>query len=387
MGIGAGFGNKGISDLVRSAGVPMAVLSRQVRENGSQWFWTADGTPQPAPGRPAAKAPAWWESESPDWRPDGSPAPALSGLSPDEKSDVVEWSWSSTGWLAAASRPFDSTIRIWNDVGEIVATCADQRIGEQISWSPDGQWLVLMGGDSLRLWKSDGTRGSHISGHFDSFGDVSWSPDGQWIAAGNDDAMLRLWRPDGTAGPALRGHQGYVGSVAWSPDSRKLASGGWDGNLRVWDVETGRTEWQVLRLAPEATATLNQSGQMMSGDRVAFDTELLFLREKSDGSMEILSPQDFINRHGGAFVSRFVTDNDVENAGLAFRALLYAQNPGNAVDPQLKPASFGLNVADFFVSHGRDWEATLVYTSALPYTADKPIYKFSRCRLHAAQAV
>jgi Tol biopolymer transport system component len=77
------------------------------------------------------------------------------------------------------------------------------------SWSPDGEWIAFIGGDgSLRLVRPDGT-GLHEVALSDDFsieeaaGGATWSPDGAWLAfaarqVGREAPDLYLVRLSGT---------------------------------------------------------------------------------------------------------------------------------------------------------------------------------------------
>jgi WD40 repeat protein len=190
-----------------------------------------------------------------------------------------------------------NNVREWRADGsrsELVTEGTPSSTFMSVSWSPEGEWLVSGGGDSVRLWKKDGTPGPVMTGHADEVYDAVWSPDGQWIASGSTDSTVRLWKPDGAPGPVLLGHVGEIHDLAWSPDSKRIVSGGWlDGTLRVWNIETGKTEWQALQLETDSAVTLSSSGQPLHGDRELLESAMWYLVEKPDGTVESLSFSEF----------------------------------------------------------------------------------------------
>jgi WD40 repeat protein len=270
-------------------------------------FWNADGTPAPHPGQGGDPRLRWWEPANSTIRPDGTPAPELEGA----PQRVREWAWSRTRFLACATWPdnasVDPLVRIWDERGKLVARLKGHRGGvESVDWNPAGDWLASGGGDSVRLWRPNGTSGPVMTGHTDEVYPVAWSPDGRWIASAGSDSTVRLWKPDGTPGPVLRGHQGGVHDIAWSPDSQRIASASWlDSTLRIWNVETLRTEWQVLLLDSEAPVTLSASGQPWHGDRSTLESGVSYLVERRDGATEIKSFGDFRRRHAEPFVALY----------------------------------------------------------------------------------
>jgi WD40 repeat protein len=137
---------------------------------------------------------------------------------------VSVWAPSSEqGWDNANS---DSLVRI------------DQPEGtSDVSWSPDGKYLVASAGDDLKLidtatWQSSLTLMSYPN----SVGHVRWSPDGKRIALGSSPTV-EVWdvqqRKQVKSFPLFDA----VNDIAWSPDSKLLATASEDHYVRIWEVK------------------------------------------------------------------------------------------------------------------------------------------------------
>ncbi|RPJ21024.1 MAG: TIR domain-containing protein, partial [Chloroflexi bacterium] len=129
-----------------------------------------------------------------------------------------------------------------------------------LAFSPDNNWLVTGGGDSLaRLTKRDGTNQYSVP-HGDWVEDVAFGPLPSWYVTASDDNKVRVL--DTTTGQErLRmSHASFVQKVEVSPDGQWIASTGYDRVVRIWDAASGS---QMLEFPLDATGSaisFNQDG-------------------------------------------------------------------------------------------------------------------------------
>jgi WD40 repeat protein len=162
--------------------------------------------------------------------------------------------WSPDGRLASGSS--DRTIRVWNlNTLEGAKILPSNNTPQAVSWSPDGEYLMLCEHDgSARLWKrSTGkflpdpavNQGPHLN-YRPLF---CWSPDGRRLASSTNGTGLIEFREPTTAKviSVLGKHGARLRTIAWSADGRRLASGGTNGVLKVSDVEAKKEITSSLR--------------------------------------------------------------------------------------------------------------------------------------------
>jgi WD40 repeat protein len=108
-----------------------------------------------------------------------------------------------------------------------------------LAFSPDSNWLVTGGGDSLaRLTKRDGTVQYSVP-HGDWVEDVAFGPDPSWYVTVSDDNKVRVI-DTATGTERLRmSHTNFAQKVEVSLDGQWIASTGYDRVVRIWDAVSG----------------------------------------------------------------------------------------------------------------------------------------------------
>ena len=136
-------------------------------------------------------------------------------------------------WLAVAN--VTSDIAIIGHEGNVVSSVSTTSPVSAAGWSGDGEFLIGVGGDQIRLWSGD---------DWDEVRSIK--VDAKWITsyASNRDSSLiaigwdhhvSLWRVDNDEPvAAIDGLPKGVYGLDFSPDGKLLGLGCADGRVRVW---------------------------------------------------------------------------------------------------------------------------------------------------------
>jgi Tol biopolymer transport system component len=119
---------------------------------------------------------------------------------------------------------YDSASRTWKSDWESVP-------GEEVSWSPDRQWVTYTRLPDYSIWKSrpDGSARIRLTASGIEARQPHWSPEGKRIAfmGKNSQGAWRVYRIQVSGGTAeeLVPHGEDQGVPTWSPDGRSLIFG------------------------------------------------------------------------------------------------------------------------------------------------------------------
>jgi len=129
-----------------------------------------------------------------------------------------------------------------------------------LAFSPDNNWLVSGGGDSIaRLTKRDGTTQYAVK-HQDWVEGVAFGPDPSWFVTVSDDNIVRVLNTATGAERFRMSHSNFAQKVTISSDGHWIASTGYDHVVRIWDSVSGSQMLEFPLDANGSAISFNQDG-------------------------------------------------------------------------------------------------------------------------------
>ena len=129
-----------------------------------------------------------------------------------------------------------------------------------LAFSPDNNWLVSGGGDSIaRLTKRDGSIKYGVR-HQDWVEGVAFGPDASWFVTVSDDNLVRVLDSATGAEKFKMSHSHFAQKVTVSSDGQWIASTGYDQVVRIWDSVSGSQMLEIPLDSNGSAIAFNQDG-------------------------------------------------------------------------------------------------------------------------------
>jgi WD40 repeat protein len=149
---------------------------------------------------------------------------------------IVNLAWSPDGTRLATGHFFQSTlgftedssaVQVWDIApGNIQRTpilTIDGRAGGNMSWSPDGARLAMLGSGELLVYDFVTDQlPADLQFDVENPGDVACSPDGNYVATGG--ALIRMWDTNTWDVATTIPTESYARTLQWSADGQFLFS-------------------------------------------------------------------------------------------------------------------------------------------------------------------
>lgn len=153
------------------------------------------------------------------------------------ESNVQDHAFSPDGSRLVSAATMDGSLRVWEVASGQQITSISRPQAKAVAFSPDGERLVVGGGDGIAEIRDARTLEELITfrGHEGDLFAAAFSPDGRRVAVGG--AGVELWDPEtGSEIMSLAGHRFIVSDLQFSADGMGLVTSAEDGTTRVWDV-------------------------------------------------------------------------------------------------------------------------------------------------------
>ncbi|MDD2922075.1 MAG: hypothetical protein PHQ36_07290, partial [Anaerolineales bacterium] len=195
----------------------------------------------------------------------------------------------------------DGNVSIWNIMKN--RTIAGPRHNSEVfdlSFSPDGKWVVSAGADSAAraIKLGEGNRQKYSITHGDWVEYTAFGPDPSWFATASDDGYVRVI-DTATGQERMRmAHDNFVTVARISSDGQWIASTGYDHTARIWDAYSGNEVVQIPVEGVGSALTFNPDATRLavgdsSGNVTLWDISRLGARKGVVSFSGILSEAHF----------------------------------------------------------------------------------------------
>jgi WD40 repeat protein/serine/threonine protein kinase len=154
---------------------------------------------------------------------------------------VVDLSFSPDGRLLALTGRDTPMLLCETVTGKEVASMPPgEHFYHGVVFHPDGQRLVLLGGNEVTICSTTGERRQELRGHRGMVMHAAFSHDHRYIATACNDNLIRVYDLHSHGSPEVFvGHTNSIYQVAFSANDALLASQSADGSLKIWELHTG----------------------------------------------------------------------------------------------------------------------------------------------------
>eukprot|EP00948_MAST-09A_sp_MAST-9A-sp1_P002318 g2318.t1 len=152
--------------------------------------------------------------------------------------EVNAVAWNLDGDILASCSG-DSTVKLWNDSGELLKTLEGHALVYCVAWTSGNR--LASGGLTIKVWNTvTGECTNTLMGHESIVFGLSWSVQGI-LASGSGDMTVKIWNLDNNeCETTLEGHSSFLKAVTWSKDGLLLSRTA--DTSYIWDTETKKCE-------------------------------------------------------------------------------------------------------------------------------------------------
>jgi hypothetical protein len=140
----------------------------------------------------------------------------------------------------------DNAVQVWDArTGQPAGTAlkADGSFtGTYVSFSPDGEWLLVVYDKTARIWDAQTSRpvGPPMKQN-GSISSANFSPNGKYVVTVSEDQSTQVWNAQTgqPIGQPMK-HEHPISSACFTPDSRWAVTRSKDHVVQFWDAQTGQ---------------------------------------------------------------------------------------------------------------------------------------------------
>ena len=144
------------------------------------------------------------------------------------------YAWSPNGkYILTISDDYSLTLR--NISGKKIAEFpAIEKNYPTVSFSPDGERIIITNGNTATIWNTSGKKLSQFKANQPIYS-PRFSPDGKLIITTSPDYRVIIWDTNGKQLVEIP-HQDVVRDAKFSSDGKRILTTSSDGTIRMWDI-------------------------------------------------------------------------------------------------------------------------------------------------------
>lgn len=109
---------------------------------------------------------------------------------------------------------------------------------KQVTYSPDGRWLISAGADGQLIWRDASSRvvAQATKAHDSEISHLLWDKEGRRLITGDWNGQIQVWDAETRKSISRLQQADGVAGLGWA--GKRLVTGGWNGQLKIWNLST-----------------------------------------------------------------------------------------------------------------------------------------------------
>ncbi len=167
----------------------------------------------------------------------------------------------------------------------------NRRTYDVLTWSRDGQFLLIKGSSLLRY--NQGSFSIVHEGEVLGEHATDLSVSGEQIVGTYSNRLRLSDTQTGAVTHEKKINTPFIRGVNWHPNRDLFTTCQDDSTIIHWDAKQFEPYWLGVQLPGNQSVAITAAGQILSGDREVVDEQLIYYIETDEGQIKMLTPTEF----------------------------------------------------------------------------------------------